>query len=59
MCGRRVEHQAAMVLVKRSPKMTANWALAMTHSRAPIFRSFSGQFKTRKRSFIAASSVGK
>jgi len=48
-----------MVLVKRSPKMTANWALAMTHSRAPIFRSFSGQFKTRKRSFIAASSVGK
>jgi putative transposase len=24
MCGRRVEHQAAMALVKRSPKMTAN-----------------------------------
>ena len=33
VCGRRVEHQAAMALVKRSPKMTANWALAMTHSR--------------------------
>ena len=24
VCGRRVEHQAAMALVKRSPKMTAN-----------------------------------
>ena len=27
-----VEHQAAMAFVKRSPKMTANCALAMTHS---------------------------
>ena len=26
MCGRRVEHQAAMARVKRSPKMTANCA---------------------------------
>ncbi|SFF30058.1 hypothetical protein SAMN02799627_06014, partial [Methylobacterium sp. 13MFTsu3.1M2] len=24
VCGRRVEHQAAMARVKRSPKMTAN-----------------------------------
>ncbi|MDN3574561.1 hypothetical protein, partial [Methylobacterium longum] len=33
--GRRIEHQAAMARVKRSPKMTANCALAMTHSRGP------------------------
>ncbi|WP_368732203.1 helix-turn-helix domain-containing protein, partial [Methylobacterium sp. WL64] len=36
VCERRVEHQAAMARVKRSPKMTANCALAMTHSRGPI-----------------------
>ena len=48
-----------MALVKRSPKMTANWAFAMIHSRGPIFHSFSERFKTRKRSYIAASSVGK
>ncbi len=58
-CAGRVEHQAAIALVKRSPKMTANWALAMHHSRGGIFHSFSERFKTRKRSFIAASSVGK
>jgi len=40
VCGRRVEHQAAIALVKRSPKMTANWAFAMTHSRGAIFHSF-------------------
>ena len=45
--GRRVAHQAAMARVKRSPKMTANWALAMTHSRGPIFHAFSERFKTR------------
>ena len=45
--GRRVEHQAAMARVKRSPKMTANCALAMTHSRGPIFHAFSERFKTR------------
>ncbi|WP_426258742.1 hypothetical protein, partial [Sphingomonas sp. DC1600-2] len=33
VCGRAVEHYAAMALMKRSPKMTANWALAMDHSR--------------------------
>lgn len=59
MFGRRVEHQAAVALVKRSPKMTANWAFAMTYSCGPIFHFFSERFKTRKRSFIAASSVGK
>ena len=48
-----------MALVKRSPKMTANWALAIDPLTAPIFHSFSERFKTRKRSFIAASSVGK
>jgi hypothetical protein len=53
--GRRVEHQAAMALVKRSPKMTANWAFAMTHSRGAIFHSFSERFKTRKRSREVAS----
>ena len=29
-----------MTGVKRSPKMTANCALAMTHSRGPIFHAF-------------------
>jgi hypothetical protein len=31
----------------------------MTHSRGPIFHAFSERFKTRYRSFSAASSVGK
>ncbi|MBM2716088.1 helix-turn-helix domain-containing protein, partial [Mesorhizobium caraganae] len=31
--GRAVEHYAAMALMKRSPKITANWAFAMDHSR--------------------------
>src|SRR4051794_37622627 len=57
--GRAVEHQPAMALVKRSPKRTANWALAIAHSRGGILHSFSARFKTRNRSFIAASSVGK
>ncbi len=38
---------AAMALMKRSPKMTANWALAMDHSRGGIFHSFSDRFKIR------------
>ena len=59
VCGRPVEHQAAMALVKRSPKRTANWAFAMTHSRGGILHSFSERFKTRNSSFMAASSVGK
>lgn len=45
--------------MNRSPTIMANWALAITHSRGPIFHSFSEWFKARKRSFIAASSVGK
>ena len=48
-----------MARVNRSPNKTANCALAMHHSRGGIFHSFSERFKTRKRSFIAASSVGK
>ncbi len=36
-----------MALVKRSPKMTANWAFAMTHSRGAIFHSFSERFDGR------------
>jgi hypothetical protein len=47
VCGQRFEHQAAMARVKRSPKMMANCALAMTHSRGPIFHAFSDRFKTR------------
>ncbi|GAA0314781.1 hypothetical protein GCM10009087_26510 [Sphingomonas oligophenolica] len=47
VCGRTVEHYAAMALMKRSPKMTANWALAMDHSRGGIFHSFSDRFKIR------------
>jgi transposase-like protein len=57
--GRAVDDQPAMALVKRSPKRTANWALASAHSRGGILHSFSARFKTRKSSFIAASSVGK
>ena len=45
MCGRTVDHYAAMALMKRSPNMTANWALAMVHSRSGIFHSFSDRFK--------------
>ena len=47
VCGRAVEHYAAMALMKRSPKMTANCALAMDHSRGGIFHSFSDRFKIR------------
>ena len=38
---------AAMALMKRSPKMTANCALAIAHSRGGIFHSFSDRFKIR------------
>jgi putative transposase len=46
--GRSVErHGQAMALLKRSPNRTANWALAMDHSRAGMVHSFSVLFKTR------------
>ncbi len=45
--GGRIERYAAMALMKRSPKMTANCALAMAHSRGGIFHSFSERFKIR------------
>src|SRR4051812_23807835 len=48
-----------MAAVKRSPKRTANCDLAMDHSRGGMIHSFSDRFKTRKRSLVAASSVGK
>ena len=48
-----------MASVKRAPKRTANRALAMDHSRGGMIHSFSERFKTRKRSFVAASSLGK
>ncbi|WP_214442679.1 hypothetical protein, partial [Sphingobium yanoikuyae] len=44
VCGRAVDHQAAMALMKRSPKITANCAFAMVHSRGGIFHSFSDRF---------------
>ena len=47
VCGRAVDHQAAMALMKRSPKSTANCAFAMFHSRGGIFHSFSDRFKIR------------
>src|SRR3954470_24047372 len=49
----------SMAAVKRSPKRTANCDLAMDHSRGGMIHSFSDRFKTRKRSLVAASSVGK
>jgi hypothetical protein len=48
-----------MAVVKRSPNRTANCDLAMAHSRGGMIHSFSDRFKTRKRSFVAASSLGK
>ena len=59
VCGRAVAQVQAMALVKRSPKRTANWALAMAHSRGGMIQSFSVRFNTRNSSFMAASSVGK
>jgi hypothetical protein len=47
VCGRAVEHYAAMALMNRSPNITANWAFAMVHSRGGIFHSFSDRFKIR------------
>ena len=58
VCGRAADHQA-IALVKRSPKMTANCALAIAHARGGMVPSFSALFKTRNRSFVAASSLGK
>src|SRR5271170_4693506 len=49
----------AIARVNRSPKRTANWALAIHHSRGGMIHSFSERFKTRKSSFVAASSLGK
>jgi hypothetical protein len=48
-----------MADVKRSPNKTANCDLAMAHSRGGMIHFFSERFKTRKRSFVAASSLGK
>ena len=59
VCGRAVEHYAGMARMKRWPKMTANWALAMVHSRDGILHSFSERFKIRQSSLVAASSLGK
>ena len=55
--GGSIDH--AIAIVKRSPKRTANWDLAMDHSRGGMIHSFSERFKTKKRSLVAASSLGK
>jgi len=47
VCVGAVEHYAAMALMNRSPNRTANWALAIDHSRGGIFHSFSDRFKIR------------
>jgi hypothetical protein len=47
VCERAIERYAAMALMKRSPKMTANCAFAMDHSRGGILHSFSERFKIR------------
>ena len=54
-----VQHNQAIARMKRSPNRTANWALAMHYSRGGMIHSFSARFKTRKRSLVAASSLGK
>src|SRR3954453_6359146 len=41
--GRAVDRQPAMAWVKRSPKRTANWALASAHSRGGILHSLSAR----------------
>jgi transposase len=38
--GWAVQHYQAIARVKRSPKRTANWALAMHHSRGGMIHSF-------------------
>ena len=43
--GRAADYQA-IARVKRSPKMTANWALAIAHSLGGMVHSFSALFKT-------------
>ena len=47
MFGVAVAHCAAMALMKCPPNRTANWALAMHHSRGGNFHSFSDRFKIR------------
>jgi len=47
MCGWALHHQAAMALMTRWPKIMANCAFAMIHSRGGIFHSFSDRFKLR------------
>jgi hypothetical protein len=53
----RINIYAAMALMKRSPKMTANWALAMVHSRGGIVHSFSDLCKIRYSNLVAAFAV--
>ena len=59
VCRRAVKDYAAMALIKRSRKKTANSALAMDYSRGGVFHSFSDRVKIRSGSLVAASSLGK
>jgi len=47
VCGRAVEQNAAIALMKRSPNKTANSAFALDHSGGGILHSFSERFKMR------------
>ena len=59
-CVRAMGRTSAVQLIwKRSSNRIANCALAMAHSRSGILHSRSARFKTRNKSFSAASSVGK
>ena len=56
LCAGPVTHHA---LTNLSSNMIANWVFASNHSRGGIFHSLAASRKTRNRSFVAASSVGK
>jgi len=58
MCWRAVERGSAAARLKRSPEGTANWASTKRHSQAALVYSFLVRFKTRNKSYRAASSVG-
>ena len=53
MRGWAVEHDQAIALVKRSPKRTANWALAMHHSRGGMIRPVQDQEEQFYRGLVA------
>jgi hypothetical protein len=46
--GWAIQHNQAIARVKRSPKRTASWALAMHHSRGGMIHSFSGPVQNQE-----------